>query len=564
MFQRLRIASFTLLALLVYAASSAAIETTIVATNSALSECTLTLTGSAPFTTPPTSIAPLATQTVTKVTRSDEATHLDLTLTTVQGDLTLTVEMEGDVLTWGLSGGNLTISPKSWSGIQVFPLNLGGAEYSVAVKTDDTDDGGTLALVLQKSDEKPAMGNANALNVLSYNVWATTIYGSKKVYERLALMPDVMADYDVLVLTEVFDLIPSTKLLKALKDEYPYQSAEIFRAGKLMKSGTRILSRWPFIEENSHIYDACNDIQCAASRGVIHTRINKMGQIYNIFATHTQSSDDTDNRNARLDQIEEMGDFARGLNLPENEPVIFAGDFNVNKVSLPEDLVKTKAALEAVEPENLGHNLSYDCDTNAWASPPYREYLDYTLYGENHLTPAQSSQEIFAPRAITPELWGIWDLSDHYAARGTFLFDVDADPQRTAFPYFGDVVHFKTHNGHFMRAMSGGGSFISAGSSRIGTWESFTLENLGNGFVAIKDRSGNYLRVHSWLFGTIRADSSSVGKRERFKWVDMDHGKIALKAWNGRYLRADFGGGAGLSAGAWRARAYECFELIRR
>ncbi|MCG8472663.1 MAG: hypothetical protein MI742_12535, partial [Desulfobacterales bacterium] len=276
MFRRLRIASLTFLALLAHAASSAALETTFVATNSALSECTVTLTGSAPFTTPPKSIAALATQTVTKVTRSDEATHIKLTLTPAQGDVTLTVEMEGNALAWGLSGGSLTIPPKSWSGIQVFPLSLGDAQYSVAVKTEDTDEGGTLALVLQKSDVKPAMGKANALNVLSYNVWATTIYGSQKVNERLSLMPDVMADYDVLVLTEVFDLIPSTKLLKALREEYPYQSGEIFKARKLMKSGTRILSRWPFVKENSHIYDACNGIQCAATRGVIHARINNM------------------------------------------------------------------------------------------------------------------------------------------------------------------------------------------------------------------------------------------------------------------------------------------------
>jgi hypothetical protein len=55
---------------------------------------------------------------------------------------------------------------------------------------------------------------ANQLNVLIYNIWATTILGSTKVDTRLDEMPAMMANYDVLVLTEVFDDIPTSELFE--------------------------------------------------------------------------------------------------------------------------------------------------------------------------------------------------------------------------------------------------------------------------------------------------------------------------------------------------------------
>ena len=63
------------------------------------------------------------------------------------------------------------------------------------------------------------------------------------------------------------------------------------------------------------------------------------------FATHTQSSDDQPNRDARIAQLREMAGFVQSLNLPANEAVIYAGDFNVNKIGLPgdRDLMETVA-----------------------------------------------------------------------------------------------------------------------------------------------------------------------------------------------------------------------------
>jgi hypothetical protein len=331
-----------------------------------------------------------------------------------------------------------------------------------------------------------------------------------------------------------------------------------------MGSGTRILSRWPITIEGNFKYNPCEGIQCAATRAVIHAKVNKLGNPYHIFATHTQSSDDDVNRNARKAQLQEMGDYIRSLNIPANEAVIMAGDFNVNKIGLPEDRDYLEAILGATEPENKGHNLSYDANTNNWAEQPYLEYLDYTLSANDNLQPTTSYQEIFAPRKTIDALWGEWDISDHYAARGIFTYPSAAQPQRSAFPFIGDVVHFKTANGHYMRSMSGGNSFISAGSDQIGTWESYSFEALANGKVAIKAFDGHYVALDSYLLGTLKATSHSVAAAGSFTLVELGNNKLAIKADNGKYLRADFGGGLGLSAASSSVGNNQTFTLIRR
>jgi hypothetical protein len=223
-----------------------------------------------------------------------------------------------------------------------------------------------------------------------------------------------------------------------------------------------------------------------------------------------------------------------------------------------------EATLGATEPTNTGHNLSYDADTNTWAEQPYHEYLDYTLTANDNLQPTAAYQEIFAPRSTKDALWGEWDISDHYAARGIFTFPSEAQPQRSAFPFADDIVHFKTANGHYMRSMSGGNSFISAGSDQVGTWESYSFEALANNTFAIKAFDGHYVALDSYLVGTLKASANSINAAGTFTITDLGNNKLAIKADNGKYLRADFGGNAGLSAASSSIGNNQTFTLIRK
>lgn len=395
--------------------------TDIVFTNSTLETMQVQLQGNAQAELLESEVPALSTRTIAKITRQQGSdSELDLNLSSAQQDFTLSQETDGLDISFNAQGNGWNMAERSDENMHKQDL----ANATVAFKADDLGDGGKIEYVYQAKDQKPnVLADANSLSLLSYNVWATTIFGSKKVSTRLTKMPEIMSGHDVLVLTEVFDLAPGSKLIKTLKaGEYPHHTHDGLKLGKIMKSGTRIVSRWPILEEERNYYNNCDGIQCAASRAVIYAKIDKLGKIYHVFATHTQSSDDTDNRNARLAQLEEMGAYVRSKNIPADQPVIMAGDFNVNKTDLPEDRDYLEAILNAVEPTNLGHNLTFDSNTNHWAEAPYLEYLDYTLYSTQHQQPTESSQTAFAPRSVTEDLWGIWDLSDHYAIRGLFKF----------------------------------------------------------------------------------------------------------------------------------------------
>jgi endonuclease/exonuclease/phosphatase family metal-dependent hydrolase len=541
------------------------LDTSIVFTNSTLDTLQVSLSGDASAVQQVQEIGPLATATLAKLTRNAGAnSSLNIQLSSADYQVNLTQNTVGTDLKFGANTSDISIAPQTNANIQRFQTELAGDTNTLAFNASDLAKGGQLTYVLQEEDKKPALGAANQLNVLSYNIWATTIFGSTKVDTRLDEMPAMMADYDVLVLTEVFDDIPTNELFKKLRSEYPYQSADVFKLGKIMGSGTRILSRWPFTIESNLNYSACDGIQCAATRATIYVKINKLGNPYHVFATHTQSSDDDANRNARLAQLQEMGDYIRSLNIPADEPVIMSGDFNVNKIGLPEDRDYLEAILGATEPENRGFNYTYDANTNTWAEQPYVEYLDYTLTANSNLQPTSAYQEAFAPRTTIDALWGEWDLSDHYPVRGIFSYPSEAAPQRPAFPFIGDVVHLKTADGYFMRSMSGGNSFISAGSNQIGTWESFTFEDQGNGKIAIKGSDGHYVALDSYLVGTLKATSDSVSAAGTFTITDLGNNQLAIKADNGKFLRADFGGNAGLSAASSRIGTNQTFTLIRR
>ncbi len=560
-------AALALLSSSVFAMSDApkVLDTNIVFTNSTLDTLQVSISGNASVVQSAYEVAPLATATLAKISRNAGAdSALNIQLSSSDYQINLTQETSGTDLTFGANTADLNIAPQAKTSIQRYQTELAGDANTLAFNGADLGKGGQLTYVLQENDNKPALGTANQLNVLSYNIWATTIFGSKKVDTRLDEMPAMMANYDVLVLTEVFDDIPTKELFAKLRAEYPYQTADVFKVGKIMGSGTRILSRWPFTLEDDFNFNPCDGIQCAATRSVIYAQINKQGNPYHVFATHTQSSDDDVNRSARLAQLDEMGEYIRSLNIPADEAVMMAGDFNVNKIGLPEDRDYLENVLAATEPENRGHNYTYDANTNAWAEQPYMEYLDYTLTANNNLQPTSAYQEAFAPRVTIDALWGEWDLSDHYPVRGIFTYPSEANPQRPAFPFIGDVVHLETANGHYMRSMSGGNSFISAGSDQIGTWESFTFEDQGNGKVAIKAFDGHYVALDSYLFGTLKASSHSVTAAGTFTLVELANNQIAIKADNGKYLRADFGGNAGLSAASSSIGSNQTFTLIRR
>ncbi|MFT5880511.1 MAG: endonuclease/exonuclease/phosphatase family metal-dependent hydrolase [Moritella sp.] len=399
------------------------LHTEIVFTNSTPDTLMVTLSGDANVKQNVTQVLPQSTVSLVDINRHvgiDD--QLNIQLSSANYQINLLQQSADNQFSFGANAGDLTVGMQQDTEIQRYQTTLNGHVNTLAFSANDLDDGGKVRYVLQQEDIKPVLGGANQLNLLSYNIWASSEYSAQEINTRMKEMPKVLSGYDVLVLTEVLDKNIDKKLLNNIATEYPYQSKDIFEVGRLIASGIRVLSHWPVEDKQYLKFNACNAAQCIITRGVTYMKINKQGKPYHIFATHPQAFDDVESREGRLLQLQEMRDFIKGMNIPADEAVILAGDFNINKIGLPADRDYMETILSATEPENRGHTLTYDSNTNFWAEKPYIEYLDYTLIGNDNLQPTSAYQEVFVPRSTKDDLWGKWNLSDHYPVRGVFIY----------------------------------------------------------------------------------------------------------------------------------------------
>ena len=316
--------------------------------------------------------------------------------------------------------------------IQHFQPEFSASRSQVSAKLDST----SISVVANPIQVGPKLNNdASKISVLSYNVWGTKIYGSKKEDERFNAIPDNVIGYDILTLSETVDQKATTKiLLPKLAKEYPYATKNYHnhfydKIIRFVGTGLRIVSKYPIVSEDVHYFDRCDGLQCFASKGVVYAKINKLGQVYHIFLSHTQSGTSFDAKNDRLAQIKEIKDFIDSKNIPDNEPVIVAGDLNIDKINMPDEYDAMQTSLNTQVPPMSGWKYSYDPHHNHWAEGD-NEYLDYVLPINDHLVPLKSFNRVLSLRSTSKDLWGLWDLSDHYAVAATFEYALNPHPTK--------------------------------------------------------------------------------------------------------------------------------------
>jgi hypothetical protein len=313
------------------------------------------------------------------------------------------------------------------------------------------------------------------LKILSYNVYLlpNTVRKSGQGI-RAGLLPARLSGYDVIVFNETFDDAARDSLLAGLSDEYPYRTSILgFDAGIHQDGGVIIVSRWPILAEDQRVFrdprpgepmfgpcpgsQCCygNDWQapftesdCTGKKGVVYAMLEKQGQRYHIFGTHLQSG--TPYWELRNAQAEYIRYFIGARNIPSNEPVIIAGDMNVDKYD-QERYNDFIAKLNATHPAQRGPAYSFDGAKNDLnLNDDVQQYLDYVFYSNDHLRPCNSSNELRLIRAREPwreffwEDW-YWDLSDHYPVEGKFTFYPPAPDQPCpADPYYDLLIEGPT------------------------------------------------------------------------------------------------------------------------
>ncbi|MBW6456882.1 MAG: sphingomyelin phosphodiesterase [Trueperaceae bacterium] len=260
----------------------------------------------------------------------------------------------------------------------------------------------------------------HVLDVLTFNAaLLPELAASTRQSERAARMAPHLVGYDVLVLQEVFINRHREALLAELADAYPYRTALVGADGARdlpwrQDGGTVILSRWPIEREAQLLFDdVCSGSDCLADKGVAYAAIRKGTRVYHVFATHAQSVYGRDPPAVRAAQFALLRAFVDAQGIPADEPVIVAGDLNVD-AHTPE-LDAMLDALRAAWPPLVGDGrYTWDPVANALAEGG-REWLDYVLVSLDHAQPARAWN-----RALPLRDGGL-DLSDHFAVWGRVI-----------------------------------------------------------------------------------------------------------------------------------------------
>ena len=207
------------------------------------------------------------------------------------------------------------------------------------------------------------------LCVMTYNTMLTTseLIRQNGQKTRARLIPQAIARYersqglqiDAVVLTEVIDT-SSTEILLAgfVREGWRFQTRPLQRGlladwpPKLVGGGVYIVSKHPISHQSSAVFkDACVEYDCLASKGCVlakiwkpafahsaskqpHARAAPPVLAFNILGTHLQAWDSATTNKVRHSQVQQINTFLKRQRkkkwLRVSEPLIFAGDFNVD------------------------------------------------------------------------------------------------------------------------------------------------------------------------------------------------------------------------------------------
>lgn len=270
----------------------------------------------------------------------------------------------------------------------------------------------------------PDLTKETELHILSYNIYMRSprLFFWNQQKERTLLLPQFLRGYDVLVLQEVFGANIRGQLIDSLKKDYPYQSKLLGEDGAFHEDGgVLVLSKWPVEEEKQILYgENCAGADCLAQKGAIYSKIKKGDRFYHVISTHLQAS--SEHAEIRSQQFSLMNKLKDEANIPIIEPLIIAGDLNVDmfKDSIQGEYADMMETLGAVYPGYRGDNPpapTIDAHANSHKEGNRKSFLDYVLYHKDHLAPDSAYNEVRICKV------GELDLSDHYAVYGYFSFE---------------------------------------------------------------------------------------------------------------------------------------------
>ena len=292
---------------------------------------------------------------------------------------------------------------------------------------------------------------------------------ANRIPEAIQRLSSTVPDLDVVVFIELISPPTRKIILEAMSKLGWIYVSDILSSGmfssslKLVNGGIVVMSRYPIIFQYNYIFEhLCEGYDCSACKGVVFCRIQKGNNIFNILCTHLQAWDTPVAKQIRKEQILDCQKVLESIGIPLDEPVIIAGDFNIDfytrqtEIDILTDILRmTICDKKAGSPDftsdpSINQLMGNDEDskyaTDFYPKGCYAEYvrtmrcpccpqewLDYIGFSNVHLAPATSVMYAYVLKADTPFLAhinitterNISDLSDHFPVIGKFIFNED-------------------------------------------------------------------------------------------------------------------------------------------
>jgi endonuclease/exonuclease/phosphatase family metal-dependent hydrolase len=231
-------------------------------------------------------------------------------------------------------------------------------------------------------------------------------------------------NFDIIVFQEVFDLNIRRKLMKELKDSYPYQ-VKPFKGNKaFVSNGILIISKVPLKYIDHIIFKPGVTADRFAAKGCTLVEAQKDGSTIQIAGTHLQAGK---SEKAQIQRDMQYSDIHRLLerNKTQTIPVILLGDLNTKK-SNSKDYSKMLECISMKDPTIKNKKLYTFDSNNYWNKNASSSQLDYILIQHRKTDSRIVNTKILKPKFMFKG--NQIDLSDHYAISAEIIFTKNSDP----------------------------------------------------------------------------------------------------------------------------------------
>ncbi|KAF9916402.1 hypothetical protein BX616_003845, partial [Lobosporangium transversale] len=201
--------------------------------------------------------------------------------------------------------------------------------------------------------------------------------------------------------------------------------------------GVAIMSKWPIKQKHQFIFSHGCGWDKLSNKGFVYAVLDYKGTNIHVFGTHTQSDDSQcgqgEAASYRAQAMDAWRRFIDSRNIPKNELVIMAGDFNIDRDT--NEFKDLLTRLDVHQPTTYkGHAWTYDPKNNQIArynDPNHpQQYLDYVFTDKRHLAVRSAIQTSLNIQSPQYHLQGVAynEYSDHYPVITVIEADLETTP----------------------------------------------------------------------------------------------------------------------------------------